>query len=546
MRSKVFDGLSIAGLAALAALVFATFRDYGISWDEPAQATYGELILRFFQSGFADRSALEFGNLYLYGGVFEAAAQSLARLSPYPVFDTRHLLTALIGLLAYAGAWRFARHLGGPPAGFLALLFLAGVPSFYGHMFMNPKDIPFAAGYVWTLYLSVRAAETLPNIPMRRALPLGLALGLTLGVRIGGVLLIGYMGLLVLLYHVWLKGRRTRPEGGQAGATTSVKKTVTAAVAVLLPAYVLMIAFWPWALQSPLSAPYRALLETTRFKWEGTVLFKGAYVQSVDLPVDYLPVYFGLKLPEFLLAILAIALPSAVVHARRAVSRGDWRQVLGYAALGLGVIFPPVYSILFKAVHYDAIRHFLFILPPLAVLAGLEAGRVGGWLMARRPSVFGASAALLAVAIAYTGLTMFRIHPYQYAYYNSLAGGLRGAAGRYELDYWATSYKELARKLAVYALQDAAGRGLPPEEQAFRVVVCGPGVPALRFLPAHFRPVDRLDQADFFIAFTRWGCDRRVEAPVAVAVERLDTRLAVAMDLRRGFRMNRPGSNTTN
>ena len=104
MQSKVFDGLSIAVLAVLVILVFGTFRDYGISWDEPAQATYGELIISFFRSGFSDLRALEFRNLYLYGGLFEATAQSLSRVSPYPVFETRHLVTALTGILAGAGA----------------------------------------------------------------------------------------------------------------------------------------------------------------------------------------------------------------------------------------------------------------------------------------------------------------------------------------------------------------------------------------------------------------------------------------------------------
>jgi len=34
-----------------------------------------------------------------------------------------------------------------------------------------------------------------------------------------------------------------------------------------------------------------------------------------------------------------------------------------------------------------------------------------------------------------------QLHPYEYIYYNSFIGGERGAQGRFELDYWATSYR---------------------------------------------------------------------------------------------------------
>ena len=48
----------------------------------------------------------------------------------------------LIGVLGLALAWRVGRHLGGPLAGLLALLLLGTLPSWWGHMFFNSKDIP--------------------------------------------------------------------------------------------------------------------------------------------------------------------------------------------------------------------------------------------------------------------------------------------------------------------------------------------------------------------------------------------------------------------
>jgi hypothetical protein len=36
------------------------------------------------------------------------------------------------------------------------------------------------------------------------------------------------------------------------------------------------------------------------------------------------------------------------------------------------------------------------------------------------------------------------LHPYEYIYYNSFVGGVSGAEGRFETDYWAISFREAA------------------------------------------------------------------------------------------------------
>jgi hypothetical protein len=37
---------------------------------------------------------------------------------------------------------------------------------------------------------------------------------------------------------------------------------------------------------------------------------------------------------------------------------------------------------------------------------------------------------------------MVRLHPYQSSYFNEFVGGVAGAEGRYETDYWISSYRE--------------------------------------------------------------------------------------------------------
>jgi hypothetical protein len=78
-----------------------------------------------------------------------------------------------------------------------------------------------------------------------------------------------------------------------------------------------------------------------------------------------------------------------------------------------------------------------FILPPLFLIAGLGLD----WLLSRiRRPVFQYLIVFLAVLPGlYANVTLY---PYQYVYYNQLAGGLRGAYGQFETDYWHLAYRE--------------------------------------------------------------------------------------------------------
>ena len=142
------DDLAWLSLAVVALVAALTFRDYGLGWDDYTHAEYADLLLRMYGSGFHDTGALSFANLYMYGGGFDMAAALLHKIIPLELFETRRLLGAVVGVIGLAVTWRLARRVGGPLAGLAALLLLALCPIYYGHMFMNPKDAPFAVAMV--------------------------------------------------------------------------------------------------------------------------------------------------------------------------------------------------------------------------------------------------------------------------------------------------------------------------------------------------------------------------------------------------------------
>ncbi len=186
-------GIALVGVV----LVLSTFRDYGVTWDEDVHNWYGNFVLDYYLSFFGDKTALHWRDLYNYGAVFDTVAAALNRVSPIGVYETRHLLNGLVGILGLIGCWKLGRAVAGPRAGFIASLLLISIPNYYGQMFNNPKDIPFAVGIVWSTYYMVRILPTLPRPPLGTLAKLGAAIGMTMGVRIGGLLLLCYFGLLL-------------------------------------------------------------------------------------------------------------------------------------------------------------------------------------------------------------------------------------------------------------------------------------------------------------------------------------------------------------
>ena len=174
---RVWDRLSGAVLIAAVILVLLTFSD---TWDEDVHNWYGVFALDYYLSLFADQRALHWLNLYNYGAAFDMIAAALNRFSPLGVYETRHLLNGAFGILGLVGCHKLGRALGGPRVGFLALVFLLLTPNYYGQMFNNPKDIPFAVGGVWALYYMVRILPALPRPPLRLLVKMGLAIGLAL------------------------------------------------------------------------------------------------------------------------------------------------------------------------------------------------------------------------------------------------------------------------------------------------------------------------------------------------------------------------------
>ena len=520
--------LSFGLMIITVALVLATFADYGVTWDEDAHNWYGNFVLDYYLSFFMDHNALHWRDLYNYGATFDTIAAALNRVSPIGIYETRHLLNALVGVLGLVGCCKLGNAMGGARAGFIAALFLVLTPNYYGQMFNNPKDIPFAVGVVWATYYMVRTVPTLPRPPLRLLIKFGVVVGITMGVRVGGLMLLCYFALLLAVDGIW----RTIATGR---VSVLIENSWIAFWRALIPAvvfaYPVMLLFWPWGQTDPIENPLHALAFFAHQSFPFSTLFDGRFVPASDLPWTYLPTYISLALPELVLVLL----PCAPVVAGTAILRRwphlDREPALAHFVVGLGIAFPVAFAVTIKAVLFDGMRHFIFVLPLIAVAAALVADHACSAWLARLSYRWPIYVMLLIYGIGHVSI-MVMLHPNQYVYYNAFVGGVGGAQRKFKLDYWANSYAEAVQGLKNYLY---ATYGPDFEDYEFTVAVCGPPISADYYFPANFRFTHQRAQADFFIAFTKDDCDRSLPGQPIYRVERMGVLLSVVLDRRSTF-----------
>jgi hypothetical protein len=519
--ARALDTIAWAILAAIALTAYFTFEDYGLGWDDYTHSQYGQLLLDYYASGFTDRRALSFVNLYMYGGGFDMAAGLLAKVLPFDLFETRRLVGAGVGLIGLFVVWRTARRLGGPVSGVIALALLAALPMFYGHMFINPKDAPFAVAIAALLYALVRAVEEYPRPGAATIVIFGVSLGLTLGTRIMG----GMAALYVVIPLALLIAHQARYQDVEAAAA-DFGRFVLWLVPGLVLAYAIMAMVWPWSVQEPLN-PFRAIGYFSHFfekPWRE--MYDGKAILVPDMPRTYLPTYLGMKLPEILLLLGSLGVIGCLVASFRNSLSVRHRAAL--LLIALAFVIPVGITVTTRPAMYNGIRHFLFVLPPLCVLGGLA----GGWLLQRlaswSPLAALAGAALILCGFALPLHEMIELHPYQYAYFNNLVGGVRAANSRYMLDYWGLSFKQATDELLA-VLEE---RGIEtPEGRRWVVAVCGPIPPANVELGPDFLLTGNPKGADFALVLGEFYC-AELNAPELVKIEREGVVFARVYDIR--------------
>ena len=439
-----------AVLALYSAALLFTAADYGVTWDEPGWFRVGDRHLAFFQDSDPEHIAPQPGpwGWEAYGPHAAVVSAFTSRLVHdqlgWTTADTgRHLGNTFFAILAGFFLWSLVRRQDDARVAFFALLGFATLPRWFGHAHNNPSDMPAATWVIAAYACSIAYAQT-----GRRswALTAGAALGAAAAVRpqtaiFAPLVILGWLAIDPQLRDAL----RRRPSDVALAAGTGV---------------LTLFLLWPMLWTDPVEHSRHIInffLNPPPWQGQTGLFYLGShYTSSPPWHYPFVMTAVTTPLPVLLLALWGVlgSLSSNSGPGGEKRRRSMW-MAAWWTLSSIGV------HALMTRGNYDGVRHFLEAFGGLVWLAGIGAAdlveRCGHWQKGGRDNLTGAVIATVLCCMAFLpGLAgIIQLHPYPQIYYNESVGGTRGAANRFEIDYWGFSWKSGMAWLGAHAAPDA-------------------------------------------------------------------------------------------
>jgi 4-amino-4-deoxy-L-arabinose transferase-like glycosyltransferase len=505
--------LITAGIVFLFILAgWVTLPDYGMGWDEIVRWRSGDLKLEYYQKLFSGegsemRDAIAASR---YPGLFDMTLASYHEVFGGNRLISGHFLTILFGALGVAATAWLAYSVFGSKVAMLSALFLVIFPRFYGHSMINPKDIPFMATYTLGLagvFWLARRLLTNGEINWRHFIVCGIMVGLAGSSRVPGLVLLALGPSLWTVSLFWLH----RDNCKSAEARKSIIRLIGGSAILAIAAFSVVLIFFPrlhFQLFSSFSGATTSQLETA-----GTMplLYNGEIMDAKDGPFAYPVRFFFKATPVWMIILLVCGCVFFVkVHREnlRTYGSGQWLQVLFL----LAAVFPWCYVVLSGASLHDGIRHVLFCIPPLFIIMAFGAVSTHEYLKSVRPSYANAGTVVLIACVLLQVVNLYRMHPYQYVFFNISAGPKATIPNRYDTEYWCTSSKHLLEELPGLIELDP--------DNPTKIRVSGALDSARSFVPKGAVLVDSFEEADYYVSNTNFRIDAIVDGEIIYLLER--------------------------
>jgi tetratricopeptide (TPR) repeat protein len=438
MKATGLKYIFFASSAFLLVVMLILSRNAGISCDEVLHYNQSVSVFNYFASHGADKSALNTPETHLkyYGQSYDNVVTFLTRWFKIDdIYGFRHLMSSLAGWLAIFITALFATWLSGYRSGILVLFLFAISPTFMGHTQNNLKDIPFALSYIAGTWFSLKILFPVRKITITDIILLLISIAFAISIRAGGLILICYLFFFYLISLCLQYFRDQKLDINQA-----VKKLMII-ILVSGAALILGILLWPFALQSPLKNVIESYKVMAHFPDTFRQIFEGKVEWSDFMPWYYLPKSMAITIP--------IVVSTGFVLFTGLFYR-NFRSVksLLYILIFFTILFPVLFVIREKSNLYSSWRQFLFLYPAIILLAATGFNFLF--------DLWDKNFYRLIVVII---LFVLSVHPvefmarnpsYCYIYYNQFTGGLRGAYGNYETDYYYISQTEASKWLIDY------------------------------------------------------------------------------------------------
>ncbi|MDH7445049.1 tetratricopeptide repeat protein [Aquimarina sp. 2201CG14-23] len=417
-------------------------KDYGPLEDTKIHQDHGVRILNYFKGidEIASLSPIDEEGNYIdvavsqenenrgmngFGGFFDLLTNFLHQyFSSFEVYQFKNLINSIFGFLLFLFCGLLGKELGGWKTGLFTLVFVVLCPVIFGYSMNNPKDIPAAAFYMFSLFHIIKLLKELPRVTLKRAFFLILNISLLINIRVIGLMTLGY--LLLAVFSWWLlQNYKSRFK------QVVIKDTLLLAaktIGVCILSYLAVAVFWPYAQTNPLKVPIEILIKMGEFRgFENLQLFEGVWQSSFNAPWYYaIKNLFIIMMP--LHAFLGFFLIPLVYYKNTKIN------MLYVSMVIFASVFPMILIVIGKPNNHSGSRQFMFSILPIVVVSALS------WIklfeMIPKKNIAKLLFGVLILVMLQPLHFMVRYHPMQALYFSPIVGGVSGAYGNYEIDYY--------------------------------------------------------------------------------------------------------------
>ena len=474
----------------------------GLSWDEYFHHING-LVRYNFLTSLGDFQKFEFRNNKFYPGLYDTISYAFGQIFFFinkkfyvqNIDLIMHVVNISFSSLSILGLYLLTKVIFNKKIALFSVLLTLLNPFFFGHMGMNSKDIIVFFSFIWFCYFFYLYCKKEEKI-FKNLVLASLCIGFGCGVRLTFLIVIFPAVILGLIYLI---------KKFKSNYLTLVKRLSLHIPIVFIITIFLVILCWPHfivELQKGNFIEFTSLIIKNTINWiDGPKigLINGEFYEVFNTPRTYfldliifrLPFYFTLLLISTYFLIF-----SKKINIKNEIENFGKKFIL----LNIIAFFPVVLALILRVNIYDNLRLFLFIIPFLSIISALALNyffeNFKNYTQIKVITVF---------IFFLFSLSFYRfviLTPYQYTYVNYSYLKLENSIGKFEHDYWGSSYKELVKKIKQKYSKE--------EIKNFKIADCGGGDYTLIYylnkylgVKKTFSNIDVLDQATHIVMNNR-------------------------------------------
>ncbi len=424
------------------------YQDYGISVDEQIQRDHAlvsaKYIAEIFYPPLANSSELvdkpelsEYTHKH-YGVAFHLPLLFVEKLLGFDdgpsneLWEFRHFATFSFFFLSTMFFYKILlERFKNWKIALLGTLMLYLSPRIFAESFYNIKDLVFLSAFIIASYFSINLIKEKNWLNLWLA---SISIAFAINIRILGLIL--PMTILGFFVFDLIKNK------------SQLKYKLLKILIFSIATFGFTILFWPAAWSAPIDVTIEGFTKMSNYDlWDNYIIFMGELIKGSEVPWYYIPVWIAITTPInnlvlFLFGSIFVIFKLFKKNGFRLYTTLEEKTDLFMLLVFLG---PIVAIIIFSSTLYGGWRHLYFIHGAyvyLAIYGVVSLFNVLKSKVVKRSTSISLRlvvVGLIALNMVHTCVWMIQNHPYQYVYFNTLAGDVDN---NFDRDIWRVAGKD--------------------------------------------------------------------------------------------------------